>query len=186
MLKALFVNPFVGFCEGFVDQLKACINDLVVLDSEDSVGLPQKMHVVRLLDQEEQDVLEDGPDLTWAAEERPLLDGFDQSPHRHSVMILVSHDRSSLTVFATDSSRLEGNLTRHVGELDHTCLVVDLKNFQRVRLDLQDVTEALEVIKEDKVANVVHLGDRLGYGLSFAKELIKGVLQVGLELFVSS
>ena len=126
MLKALIIHTLVGFREGFIDQFKAGIDDLVVLDREDSVRLPQKVHVVRLFDQDKEVILEDCSNFSRAAEERTLFDGFDKSPHRYRVVILVSHDRGLLAVSTTNASCLKSNFARDVSELDHTRLVIEL------------------------------------------------------------
>ena len=124
------------------------------------MSLAHKVHVVTLLDQNKQSVLEDGSDLCSTAKEwTRFFDRFDESLHRDCVVELVSDDRRTLAVSATDSFSLKGYFSVDVSQLDHDDLVVGQENSQRIRLDLEDVTEALMVVEKHEISDVVDLSD---------------------------
>lgn len=50
LLECKVISTLIVLCECLVNQFKSCIDDLVVLDGIDSIGLTQEVHVSRLLD----------------------------------------------------------------------------------------------------------------------------------------
>ena len=101
LLVAQIISTCVVLREGLINELEACVHNLVVLDRVDAEGFAKQVHVGRLLDQDEQSVFENGTNLTGAAEEGSFgLDRLDKRPCSHSVVILVRDDGSPLDPLA--------------------------------------------------------------------------------------
>ena len=74
-----------------------------------------------------------------------------------------------------------------MSQLDDNGLVVWLQDFQRVRLDLDNVSQALQVVKQDKVTDVVGLVDRFCNIVSaYSEEVSQGEFTVLLEVLIAT
>ena len=97
LLEAQVVSTCIALRKGLIDELVARIDNLMALYGVDAVGLPKQVSIARLLDQDKQSVLIDGPHLSWTAKEWAFLDGLDQGPNGHCVVEFVCHDGRLLT-----------------------------------------------------------------------------------------
>ena len=83
------VSSCIGLQVGLVYQLEASIDNIVALQSKDAMSLSDEVLVVTLFDQDKQSVLEDGSNLSSAAEEGTLLVyRLDEGLHGDGVVVL--------------------------------------------------------------------------------------------------
>lgn len=114
LLKAEFVCSIVIFGECRIDELKACIDYLVAFDGVYPIRLSKQVHVWGLLNQKEELVFDNGMNLARASKEWSFLNWFHYGPHRHCIVVLVSHHRWTLDEFARDATSSKGNLARNL------------------------------------------------------------------------
>ena len=134
--KAQIICLLLLLSELLVDQIIARVDDLECLESEVAMRVPQKMQIWRLLEEDKQLVLVNGPDFPEAAIEWLSFHYWlDYGSQRNSVVVLVHHHGSSLLdVLAAHSSSLERNPFSDLRDLNHLNLVAVSQNLEGAKL----------------------------------------------------
>ena len=107
LLEALLIDTRIRLRKRLINEFVASIDNMMRFDRVNSVSVPEQVHIVRLLHQDEELILHDGSDFASAAEERTPLDRLHNRSHRDCIVVLVRHDRGPLDMPSTDASRLE-------------------------------------------------------------------------------